>query len=45
MVEQFAAQINDNEMNESEATIIVNHTQLQAGNLSKFRSVLDVMGY
>jgi len=44
-VEQFAAQINDNEMGESEAIIIVNHAQLQAGNLSKFRAVLDIMGY
>lgn len=44
-VEQFAAQINDDEANASQATIIVHHPQLQAGNLSKFRSVLEIMGY
>ena len=44
-VEQFAAQINDDEANASQATIIVHHPQLQACNLSKFRSVLEIMGY
>lgn len=44
-VEQFAAQINDTVVNAAEATLIVNHPQLQAGNLSKFRSVLEIMGY
>lgn len=44
-VEQYAAQMNDDEANVSQATIIVHHPQLQAGNLSKFRSVLEIMGY
>jgi len=44
-VEQFASHINENEVNGAEATIIVDHAQLQIGNLSKFRSVLDIMGY
>ncbi len=44
MVEQFVLTISD-EVNGGEATIIVNHPQLQAGNLGKFRSVLDIMGY
>lgn len=29
----------------SEATIMVNHPQLQAENLSKFRAMLEIMGY
>jgi hypothetical protein len=44
MVEQFAMNIGEN-TSSKEATIIVNHPQLQAGNLRKFRSVLDIMGY
>lgn len=44
MVEQFVLSISD-DANSAEATIIVNHPQLQAENLSKFRSVLDIMGY
>ena len=31
--------------NESQAAIIVSHKQLQAGDLTKFRSVLEIMGY
>ncbi len=41
-VEQFAAQRDDARF---ESTIIVNHAQLQAGDLSKFRSMLEIMGY
>jgi len=41
-VEQFAAQRDDAQ---AESTIIVNHAQLQAGDLSKFRSMLEIMGY
>ena len=41
-VEQFAAQRDDVL---AESTIIVNHAQLQAGDLSKFRSMLEIMGY
>ena len=44
MVEQFALCTGD-DAGGAEATIIVNHPQLLAGNLSKFRSVLDIMGY
>ncbi len=44
MVEQFAMNIGEN-TSSKEATIIVNHPQLQAENLGKFRSVLDIMGY
>ena len=44
MVEQFVLTIGD-EVNSGEATIIVNHPQLQGGNLGKFRSMLDIMGY
>ena len=44
MVEQFVLSINDDADN-AEATIIVNHPQLQASNLGKFRSILDIMGY
>jgi len=41
-VERYATLMNDTE---AEANIIVNHPQLQAGNLSRFRSILDIMGY
>jgi len=44
-VEQFAAQTEDNRSSSSEATIIVDHAQLPAANLSKFRSMLEIMGY
>ena len=44
-VEQYVAHLNDNEMGAVEATIIVKHPQLQACNLSKFRSVLEIMGF
>jgi len=42
-VEQFVEQTEDNAS--GEATIIVDHAQLQAGDLSKFRSMLEIMGY
>jgi len=42
-VEQFVARAEDNASDE--ATIIVDHAQLQAGNLSKCRSMLEIMGY
>jgi len=41
-VEQFAVQRDDAQAG---STIIVNHAQLQAGDLSKFRSMLEIMGY
>ncbi len=41
MVTQFAATLGESR----EATIIVNHPQLQASSLRKFREVLAVMGY
>lgn len=42
-VEQFVAQTEDKASDE--ATIIVDHAQLPAANLSKFRSMLEIMGY
>ncbi len=44
-VEQYAAYLSEPKASAMAATIIVSHPQLQAGNLSKFRSVLDLMGY
>jgi len=44
-IEQLIAQINGVETKESRVNIIVNHPQLQAENLTKFRTVLDIMGY
>lgn len=44
MVEQFVSAVSDDVV-DTEATIIVNHPRLQADNLSKFRSVLDIMGH
>jgi len=41
-IEPFLAQLNQQV---KQATIIVKHPQLQAENLAKFRSVLDIMGY
>ncbi len=41
-VERFAAQLDDDV---SQASIIVNHPQLQADDLLRFRSVLAMMGY
>ena len=40
IVEDFALQLE-----EAAATIIVNHPRLQASDLSKFRSMLEIMGY
>jgi len=42
LVEQFVAQL---EEGAEELTIIIDHPQLQAANLSKFRSMLEIMGY
>lgn len=42
IVERFIAQLNENE---EEVTIIVDHPQLLAANLSKLRTVLDIMSY
>ena len=43
-VEQFAAQLDDDATGQA-AVIIVSHPALMAGNLSKFRSVIDIMGF
>ena len=43
-VEQFAAQLDDDTADQA-AVIIVSHPALMAGNLSKFRSVIDIMGF
>lgn len=45
LIEQFIASLETGEKNPEEATIIVNHPHLQAGYLSKFRAVLEVMGH
>ena len=45
LVEQFVAALESGEESPEVATIIVHHPQLQADNLSKFRAVLDLMGY
>ena len=44
LVDQFVAALERCEQNPEVATIIVNHPHLQAGYLSKFRAVLDIMG-
>lgn len=44
IVEDFVSQL-ENDERASEATIIVNHPQLQASDLSKFRSLLEIMGF
>lgn len=41
-VEQFATQL---DINSEEATLIISHPQLQVANLSKFRAMLEIMGY
>ncbi len=43
-VEQFAAQLDDDAADQA-AVIIVSHPALMVGNLSKFRSVIDIMGF
>ncbi len=43
-VEQFAAQ-SQGGVASSEATIIVDHAQLRAGDLGKFRTMLEIMGF
>ncbi len=45
LVEQFVAALESGERSPEIATIIVYHPQLQAEDLSKFRAVLDFMGY
>lgn len=45
LVEQFVAALASEESRPEVATIIVHHPQLQADDLSKFRAVLDLMGY
>ena len=45
LVEKFALHLKEDEKTAGQATMIVDHPRLQAGNISKFRSVLEVMGY
>jgi len=49
ITEEFAAQLENIEQqpekHNGQATIIVDHPQLQASDLSKFRSLLEIMGY
>ena len=42
IVDEYASSCIDDE---SQATIIVHHERLQASDLAKFRSVLEIMGY
>ena len=44
-VEPFAKYLNDTEVDINEATMIVNHPQLQVSDLAKFRLVLEIMGH
>ena len=44
-IEPFISQLPDQEKEDSGATLIVNHPQLQVADLSKFRSVLEIMGH
>ncbi len=45
MVEDFVNQLENDEQQTTEASIIVNHPKLQASDLSKFRSLLEIMGF
>lgn len=42
-IEPFISQLQDEE--DSGASLIVSHPQLQVADLSKFRSVLEIMGH
>jgi len=44
IVDDFMSQASEMEQNNHEATIIVSHPELRAGNLSQFRTVLEIMG-
>jgi len=44
LIEQFASHIKA-DMSSADATIIVHHPRLQANQLNRLRSVLDIMGY
>jgi hypothetical protein len=44
-IEPFISQLPDHEKADSEAALIVSHPQLQVADLSKFRSVLEIMGH
>ncbi len=45
MIDRFASSFEKLEPEITEATIIVDHAQLQASRLSEFRSLLEIMGY
>ena len=44
-IEPFISQLPDQEKADSDAALIVSHPQLQAADLSRFRSVLEIMGH
>lgn len=44
IVDNFMSQALEMEQKNHEATIIVSHPELRAGNLSQFRAVLEIMG-
>ncbi len=45
LIEPFTRQLTDAEADTGEATLIVNHPQLQTADLAKLRSVLEIMGH
>ena len=45
LIEPFTTKLNDDEAGDKEATMIVSHPDLQAADLTKFRSVLEIMGH
>lgn len=45
LIEPFTRQLSDAEEDAGEATLIVNHPQLQIADLAKLRSVLEIMGH
>jgi hypothetical protein len=44
IVDDFMSQVSEMKQNNHEATIIVSHPELRAGDLSQFRTVLEIMG-
>jgi hypothetical protein len=45
IIENFVAVSHDDRPMSSQAAVIVHHPHLQAGDLSKFRSLIEIMGY
>lgn len=45
LIDDFAGLIKNTDLQQADASIIVQHPQLQAGDLAKLRSVIEIMGY